>query len=145
MQQLLQDRVSTRVQLLNLEKANTLDLAYFEDSEFYDKLRRAADEATYKPVLIISQTFELVQTVITLFSMILLLVQLAWWLAVVALVVPIPSFIASSRYGWMGYVRMRRESPERRKMYYFNRLMTDDDYEIKLFNLGNFFIGRYQL
>jgi ATP-binding cassette subfamily B protein len=46
----------------------------------------------------------------------------------------------------MGYVRMRRESPERRKMYYFNRLMTDDDYnkEIKLFNLGNFFIGRYQ-
>jgi ATP-binding cassette subfamily B protein len=145
-QQLLQDRVSTRVQLLILEKANTLDLAYFEDSEFYDKLRRAADEATYKPVLIISQTFELVQTVITLFSMILLLVQLAWWLAVVALVVPIPSFIASSRYGWMGYVRMRRESPERRKMYYFNRLMTDDDYnkEIKLFNLGNFFIGRYQ-
>ena len=145
-QQLLQDRVSTRVQLLILEKANTLDLAYFEDSEFYDKLRRAADEATYKPVLIISQTFELVQTVITLFSMILLLMQLAWWLAVVALVVPIPSFIASSRYGWMGYVRMRRESPERRKMYYFNRLMTDDDYnkEIKLFNLGNFFIGRYR-
>lgn len=145
-QQLLQDRVSTRVQLLILEKANTLDLAYFEDSEFYDKMRRAADEATYKPVLIISQTFELVQTVITLSSMILLLAQLAWWLAVVALVMPIPSFIASSRYGWIGYIRMRRESPERRKMYYFNRLMTDDDYnkEIKLFNLGNFFIDRYR-
>src|SRR3989440_8762570 len=31
-QQLLQDRVSTRVQLLILQKANTLDLAYFEDS-----------------------------------------------------------------------------------------------------------------
>ncbi len=78
--------------------------------------------------------------------MILLLVQLAWWLAVVALVVPIPSFIASSRYGWMGYIRMRRESPDRRKMYYFNRLMTDDDYnkEIKLFNLGNFFVNRYR-
>ncbi len=145
-QQLLQDRVSTRVQLLILEKANTLDLAYFEDSEFYDKMRRAADEATYKPVLIIAQTFDLVQTVITLFSMILLLVQLAWWLAVIALIVPIPSFIASSRYGWMGYVRMRRESPDRRKMFYFNRLITDDDYnkEIKLFNLGSFFITRYR-
>ena len=56
-QQLSQDRVSTRVQLLILEKANTLDLSYFEDSEFYDKMRRAADEATYKPVLIIAQTF----------------------------------------------------------------------------------------
>jgi len=46
----------------------------------------------------------------------------------------------------MGYIRMRRESPDRRKMYYFNRLMTDDDYnkEIKLFNLGNFFVNRYR-
>lgn len=145
-QQLLQDRVSNRVQLLILEKANTLDLAFFEDSEFYDKMRRAADEANYKPVSIISQTFDLVRTVITLFSMILLLVQLAWWLAVVALVVPLPSFIASSRYGWIGYQRMRRESPERRKMLYFNRLMTVDDYnkEIKLFNLGHYFIDRYK-
>jgi len=44
-QQLLQERVSNRVQLLILEKANTLDLAFFENSEFYDKLRRAAEEA----------------------------------------------------------------------------------------------------
>src|SRR5689334_15714795 len=111
-QQLLQEKVSNRVQLLILEKANTLDLAFFEDAEFYDKLRRASDEANYKPVQMISQTFDLVRSLITLFSMILLLVQLAWWLAVVVLVLPVPSFIANSRYGWIGYYRMRRESPE---------------------------------
>ena len=144
-QQLLQEKVSNRVQLLVLEKANTLDLSFFEDAEFYDKLRRASEEATYKPVQMISQTFDLLRTFITLFSMLLLLLQLAWWLALVAIIVPIPSFIANSRYGWIGYMRMRRESPERRMLLYLNRLMTTDDYnkEIKLFNLGNYFIERF--
>src|SRR5438552_16177444 len=44
LQQLLQDRVSDHVQLLILKKANTLDLALFEDSEFYDKLRHATQQ-----------------------------------------------------------------------------------------------------
>ena len=145
-QQLLQDRVSNQVQFLILEKSNTLDLAFFENPEFYDKLRRAAEEANYKPVMMISQTFDLVRAVITLCSMVFILLQLAWWLAVVAIVVPIPSFIASSRYGWIGYQRMRRQSPERRQMYYYNTVMTYDDSnkEVKLFNLGEFFISRYR-
>ncbi|MDQ6660295.1 MAG: ABC transporter ATP-binding protein/permease, partial [Chloroflexota bacterium] len=145
-QQLLQDRVSTKVQLLILEKSNTLDLTFFENSEFYDKLRRAADEANYKPVTMISQTFDLARTLITLATMIFLLVQLAWWLAIVAILIPFPAFLANSRYGWIGYQRMRRQSPKRRQMLYFNNVMTTDNHnkEIKLFNLGDFFITQYR-
>src|SRR6266700_1029411 len=116
-QQLLQEKVSNRVQLLVLEKANTLDLSFFENAEFYDKLRRASEEANYKPVNMVSQTFDLARSIITLISMLGLLVQLAWWLALVALVMPLPSFVASTRYGWRGYQMMRRQSPERRKMW----------------------------
>ncbi|GAC1642354.1 MAG: ABC transporter ATP-binding protein [Ktedonobacteraceae bacterium] len=143
-QQLLQERVSNRIQMQILEKSNTLDLSFFENPEFYDRLRQAADESTYKPVSMISDSFGLVRTLITLLSMLFLLFQLSWWLAIVALIIPIPSFIASSRYGWIGYQRMRRQSPERRQMQYFTRIMTVDDYnkEIKLFNLGDFFIER---
>ena len=41
---------------------------------------------------------------------------------------------------------MRRQSPERRVMQYFNMLMTTDTYnkEVKLFNLGNFFIQQFR-
>ncbi len=145
-QQLLQERVGNRVQAMILEKANTLDLAFFEDSEFYDKLRNASDESTYKPMQMIAQLFDFVKTTVTLFSMLALLLNLAWWLAVVALLAPIPAFISSSRYGWRGYLKMRRQSPERRRMLYLNRLMTVDTYnkEIKLFNLGRFFIKQYK-
>lgn len=145
-QQLLQERVANRVQLTVLGKANSLDLAFFEDSEFYDKLRQASDESIYKPLQIISQLFDFVKTSVTLFSMLALLLSLNWWLAIVALLLPIPSFISSSRYGWRGYQKMRRENPERRRMLYLFRLMTFDTYnkEVKLFNLGNFFLKQYE-
>jgi ATP-binding cassette subfamily B protein len=145
-QQLLQERVSNRVQFLILEKANTLDLAFFENPEFYDKLRNASDQSSYQPTTIVSQTFGLVQTAVTLTSMLAVLFHLAWWLAIIALIAPIPSFIASSRYGWRGYQLMRRQSPERRLMMYFNQIMTTDRYnkEIKLFDLGDYFITQFK-
>jgi ATP-binding cassette subfamily B protein len=145
-QQLLQERVSNRVQLLILEKANTLDMAYFENPEFYDKMRQAADQSTYQPVSMISQTFDLFRTTVTMLSMIFLLLQLSWWLAIVALIVPIPAFFSSIHYGWRGFQRRRWQSPERRVMDYFNRLLTVDTYnkEIKLFTLGNFFITQFK-
>ena len=45
-QSLLRVLLSQRVHLLILEKALTLELAHFEDSEFYDKLTRARREAS---------------------------------------------------------------------------------------------------
>lgn len=145
-QQLLQERTSNRVQLMILRKADTLDLTFFEDPEFYDKLRNAADESTYKPAQMISQVFTFIRTLLTLFSMLLILLRVAWWLSLIAIILPIPSFISNSRYGWRGYQKMRRESPKRRMISYLNRLMTVDSYnkEIKLFNLGNFFIRQYE-
>src|SRR5438034_8500836 len=144
-QQLLQEQVANRVQLDILKKANTLDLSFFENPESYDKIRQAANQSSYQPVTMISQTFDLGRTIVTLFTLIFLLLHLAWWLAIVALIVPIPAFFSSTRYGWRGYQLMRRQSPERRLMAYFVTLMTTDTYnnEIKLFNLGDFFIGKF--
>lgn len=144
-QQLLRERLGNRVQSMILHKADTLDLAFFENPEFYDKLRNATDESVYKPMQTISQLFDFLKTVVTLLSMLALLLSLAWWLAVIALLTPIPSFLSSSRYGWRGYHKMRLQSPERRRLLYLIRLMTTDTYnkEIKLFNLGPFFIRQY--
>lgn len=146
LQQLLQDRVAEHVQELVLSKANTLDMAQFENAEYYDTLRHAIEEAGYRPATMISQTFDLVRTFITLCSMLFLIAHLAWWLILVALVIPIPSFIASSRYGWKDYLLARRQSPEKRMQNYHIQLLTVDQYikEMKLFNLGDFFFARFK-
>jgi ATP-binding cassette subfamily B protein len=75
-----------------------------------------------------------------------LLVGLSPWIAVAALVSPIPAFISGSRYGWWGFQQMRRQSPVRRVMSYLTNLMTTDEYakEVKLFTAGDYFIDRYE-
>ncbi len=145
-QQLLQEQTSHTVQLMVMEKANTLDLAFFEDAKFYDSLQQAQREASTRPIGMISQTFGLARTAVTLLSMIVVLTQLAWWVALLALVAPIPAFVANMRYGWWGYQQMRRQSPLRREMSYYGDLLTTDTFnkEIKLFTLGDFFIERYR-
>ncbi|HEY8283930.1 MAG TPA: ABC transporter ATP-binding protein [Chloroflexota bacterium] len=145
-QQLLQERISMTVQLLIIERSATLDLAFFENPASYDTLQIAQREATSRSVQMVSQTFGLVRTLITFFSMIALLVGLSPWLALAALLAPVPSFISNARYSWWGYAIARRNSPIRRKMTYLTTLLTTDTYakEVKILTLGNFFINRFR-
>ena len=62
-QSLLRAQLGQRVNVMILEKALTLDIQQFEDSEFYDKLTRARREASSRPISLVTETFGLVQSV----------------------------------------------------------------------------------
>jgi ATP-binding cassette subfamily B protein len=145
-QQGLQDLTGIRVQLTIMEHANRLDLAFFEDPKFYDTLQQAQSEASYRPIGMVQQLLSLMRSLITFLSMIALIARLGGGVAAMALLAPIPSFIASTRYGWRGFMQARRQSPDRRRMNYFLDLLTRDTYnkEIKLFGLGSHFLVRWK-
>jgi len=67
-QSLLRAQLGQRVNVMILEKALTLELQHFEDSEFYDKLTRARREASSRPLSLIMRTFGLGQNGISLVS-----------------------------------------------------------------------------
>ncbi|HSS92472.1 MAG TPA: ABC transporter ATP-binding protein, partial [Candidatus Dormibacteraeota bacterium] len=146
-QQLLQNDVSVRIQLMVMEKAASLDLSFYEDPASYDLLRRAQTDSINRPVLMISTAFGLVQTLLTFITMVAVLVVVSPLLALLALVTPIPAFIADTRYGWRGYNIARWGSRLLRRMNYMVTLVTTDSYakEVKLFGLGRYFIDRYRL
>ncbi len=146
-QQLLQNDVSMRIQLMVMEKAASLDLAFYEDPASYDLLRRAQTDSINRPVMMISTAFGLVQTLLTFITMVAVLVVVSPLLALLALVTPIPAFIADTRYGWRGYNIARWGSRLLRRMTYLVTLVTTDSYakEVKLFGLGGYFIDRYRL
>ena len=146
-QQLLQERVQIRIQLMVMDHAAALDLPFFEDPASYDLLRRAQEDSRNRPVQMISGTFGLLQTGITFLSMILLLLGVSPLLAIIALISPIPAFVADTRYSWWGYRIARWNSRLLRRMNYLVTLVTTDTFakEVKLFGLGNYFIERYGL
>ncbi|HEY8740009.1 MAG TPA: ABC transporter ATP-binding protein [Candidatus Dormibacteraeota bacterium] len=146
-QQLLQERVQIRIQLMVMDHAAALDLPFFEDPASYDLLRRAQEDSRNRPVQMISSTFGLLQTAITFISMIALLLGVSPLLALLALLSPIPAFVADTRYSWWGYRIARWNSRLLRRMNYLVQLVTTDTFakEVKLFGLGTYFIQRYRL
>ncbi|HSP10181.1 MAG TPA: ABC transporter ATP-binding protein [Candidatus Dormibacteraeota bacterium] len=146
-QQLLQNSVSMRIQLLVMEKAASLDLQFYEDPASYDLLRRAQNDSINRPVLMIATVFGLFQTILTFVTMIGALVVISPVLAAISLVSPVPAFIADTRYGWRGYNIARWGSRLLRRMNYMVTLVTTDSFakEVKLFGLGGYFIERYRL
>jgi ATP-binding cassette subfamily B protein len=85
---LLRAQLGQRVNVMILEKAITLDLAQFEDSEFYDKLTRARREASSRPLSLVNRTFGLGQNLISLVSYGVLLVQFSPWAVLILVLSP---------------------------------------------------------
>src|SRR6185312_7595138 len=78
-QSLLRVQLGQRINEMILEKALTLELRHFEDSEFYDKLTRARREASSRPLSLVTRTFGLGQNGIQLVSYAVLLARFSPW------------------------------------------------------------------
>jgi ATP-binding cassette, subfamily B, bacterial len=144
-QQLVQLQIANRIRSEIIRKALTLDLAFFEHPDFYDRLQNARREGGYKPVELINDTFQIVQNVITMISFAVLMLRFSPWLVLILLATSIPSFIAETRFSEQGFRLLTRRAPESRQVNYLARLLTEDTAakEIKLFNLGMTLLGRY--
>lgn len=144
--QLLQTATANRIEYMIMEHANALDQSFFEQSTFYDALRNAQREATMRPVMMITGLFDLFRDIFTFASMIVLLVRLQWLLAPIILTASIPAFISNTKYGWQSFQLMQEQSLARRIMLYLSMLLTTDTYrkEIRVFQLGNFFLERFK-
>ena len=97
-QSLLRALLGQRVNVMILEKALTLQLAHFEDSEFYDKLTRARREASSRPLSLVNRTFGLVQNGISLVSYAGLLIGFSPWAVVILIVGGLPAFVAEAKF-----------------------------------------------
>jgi ATP-binding cassette subfamily B protein len=129
-----------------LEKALTLELAQFEDSEFYDKLTRARREASSRPLSLVNRTFGLGQNLISLVSYGVLLVQFSPWAVLILLIAGLPSFYAETRFSGDAFRLFRWRSPETRMQIYLESVMAREDSvkEVKLFGLGDLLLERYR-
>ncbi|MDY6781909.1 MAG: ABC transporter ATP-binding protein [Cyanobacteriota bacterium] len=145
-QSLLRVLLGQKVHILILEKALSLDLTHFEDSEFYDKLTRARREASHRPLSFITRTFQLAQDSLAVISYSALLLKFSILAAIALAVAAVPPFIAETRYAGQAFRLFRWRSPETRQQSYLEILMAREDFakEVKLYQLGSLFLSRYR-
>ena len=145
-QALLRAQLGQRVNVMILEKALTLELQHFEDSEFYDKLTRARREASSRPLSLVMRTFGLAQNAISLISYAALLVRFSPWTVLILLVAGLPAFIAETKFSGDAFRLFRWRSPETRMQTYLETVLAREDHakEVKLFGLGPRLLQRYR-
>jgi ATP-binding cassette subfamily B protein len=143
---LLRALLGQRVNELILEKALTLTLADFEDSEFYDRMTRARREASARPLSLVRRTFGLVQNAISVVVYGGLLLRFSGFTALILAVAAIPVFLAETRFSQDAFRLFRWRAPEARMQSYLETLLAREDHakEVKLFGLGPLFMGRYR-
>lgn len=145
-QSLLRALMGQRVNVLILEKALTLDLKQFEDSEFYDKLTNARREASVRPLSLVSRTFGLVQSALSLITYGILLVNFSVWAVLVLILAAMPVFITETKFAGEAFRLFSWRASETRQQHYLENLLAREDFvtEVKLYQLGEMLLGRYR-
>ena len=144
-QSILRVLLGNKINVMILEKALTLELAHFEDSEYYDKLVRARREASSRPLSLVIKTFDLLRDLIALVTIALFLWQFSPWAVLLLAGAGIPAFVAEAKFSGEAFRIHRRRSAERRMQIYLEMVLTREDgvKEVKLLQLGKLFLQRY--
>jgi ATP-binding cassette subfamily B protein len=145
-QDLMRDQLTYHINSQVLAKAISLDLEFFETPHKQDTLQRAAMEANFRPLMILQETFMLVQNSITLLSLIVLMLRFSLWVVLILLVTGLPALYVQSKFARESFEMYSGRAPAWRRIMYYTMLLTNSQFfkEIKLFNLGRLLLDRYR-
>lgn len=145
-QALLRVQLGQKVNLLILEKAQTLSMLQFEDSAFYDKLVRVRRDASTRPLGLVTKGLGLVQNLISLISFAVLLVHFSPWALAILVLGALPVFFAEAHFSGDAFRLFKRRAPETRQQGYLEALLSQEAHakEVKLFGLAPLLLQRYR-
>ncbi|MFT6294291.1 MAG: ATP-binding cassette subfamily B protein [Glaciecola sp.] len=144
-QSILRALLGNEINVMILEKALGLELAHFEDAEYYDKLVRARREASSRPLSLVIKTFDLLRDTIALITIGVFLFQFSPYAVLLLGLAGIPAFLVEAKFSGEAFRLQRRRSAERRMQIYLEMVLTREDgvKEVKLLKLGQLFLDRY--
>ena len=140
------EQVSNHVKMLIMEKAKEVDMVSYDSPDFYARMENANREAGMRPIQIMSSTFSVLSTIISIISYVIVLFAVSWWSPWLIILVSIPTTIVNFVYKKKNVNYMFFRSKSRRQMDYYASTMIDKDLvkEIRMFDLGDTFTDKYK-
>ena len=126
-------------------QAARLDMAYYDNPEYYDSLHRAQQEASSRPLVILGNFMSLLGSILSISGIVVMLVTASWWVIAVMVMAVVPGFIVRL-YKARRIYRFRRDNTQlyRRTGYYSSLLSSRASaMEMRAYNLTDFFRKRF--
>ena len=142
---LLGDLFSNAMSVRLMEHSATLDLAQFEDPEFYDHLERARRQ-TVGRIALLTLLLSMAQGGLTLLTLAGALIAYNPWLLILLAIAVIPGFLGETHFAALGYSLLFRWTPERRQLDYLRFVGASDKTakEVQMFGLAPWLTERYR-
>ena len=140
------EMVVNHINMKIMYKAKEVDLASFDDPDFYARFENAKREASMRPLSILNNNFAMISSVISMISYLVILWTLFPVFPFIIILFSLPAAIISFAYRKKSFWYVRFHSKERRQMDYYSDVITNKDMvkEVRIFGLYDAFIGRYR-
>ena len=139
--------VTDRIYDILHAKSVEADLAYYENSEYFDTLHRAQQEAPFRPARIVSGFVKVGRSAVALAAVAGLLLSFDVLLAAGLFLAALPGVILRLKFAGTFFRWQRAQTPAERKSWYIHWVLTGDVHakEIRLFGLGPHFSRTFRL
>ncbi|MGE0554390.1 MAG: ABC transporter ATP-binding protein [Gemmatimonadales bacterium] len=139
-------RLGDLVQDMLHGKSVSVDLQYYESSEYYDTLHRAQENAPYRPTKIVTALAQVGQGGLSLIALTGLLLTFHWALVAILLGAALPGLFVKAAHSNRLYAWSERQTLTYRQAWYVNALLTTMEYakEVRLLDLGGMLRARYR-
>lgn len=138
------DLINKTISVKLIDHSSILDIEYFENPEFYDKLERSRNQLSSTTQLL-SQAFVQLQQGSSVLFLGVGLVAFSPWLLLFMMVALVPAFVGETYFKRMSYELNYRFTADKRELEYIRFLGCSHQSakEIKIFQLGDFLSDKF--
>ncbi|KPV50961.1 hypothetical protein SE17_23930, partial [Kouleothrix aurantiaca] len=139
------ERVEDAIRALVHEKSLSVDLAFYESSDYYDQLHRAREEAAARPLELLEHLSTLLQNGLTLAGLGAMLLSYGAALPAILAISALPTFAVVLRNSRQYHAWWARTTADRRWANYYDVMLTSGESaaELRLFGIGPTFRRAY--
>lgn len=145
----VQDRYSDELKFYieeqMMDKTSRMDLSFFDSAKMGDKVRHARNN--FLTMMNMSWlVFDIISAFINVVATLIIVCTYKWWLGLVTLVLLIPFMIYNKKRTERKLQMEKEQLRDNRKKDYYRDVFFNDNvqFEVKLNNIGSYFIGKYK-
>ena len=139
------DELHFYIEMVMMEKTSRTELSFFDSAKMGDKVRHT--RSNFGVVTHMTWTvFDIISSVINVIATLIIVCTYKWWLGLVTLVLLIPFMIYNKKRTERKLQMEKEQTRDNRKKDYYHDVFFNDNvqFEIKLNNIGSYFIGKYK-
>lgn len=138
---------SKEIQDIILIKTASLNIAFFENPTFYNKLELTKQGAMNQPIIVFNNISQLISNIITFGSVLFIIAHLHILMIPVILIITFPILLFETKFGNKRFQLTREQMPERRLSLYIFSLLSVDKFakEWKFFGISSYLLKKNRL